>query len=112
MQNGSIPTKCKIPHLNFSDIFRQSVTKFMVKAAIWTISLFCSLPPLTNVEKEWAKIAPSLCYGLATLHRGRGGFWTQLLEFPYFVTVCLKVLEKKERWGSVHAFSDDLNLLE
>ena len=44
-------TNCKIPHLRLPDFFRQSLTKIMGKTAIRTISCFCSLPPLNNVEK-------------------------------------------------------------
>ena len=45
----------KILHLKFCRFFRQSVTKIMGKTAIWTILCFSPLPPLNNVEKQWAK---------------------------------------------------------
>ena len=50
-------TDCKIAHLNFSDFFRQSVTKIMGKTAVWTFSCFYPLPHLNNVEKQCAKLA-------------------------------------------------------
>ena len=47
----------EIPH--FCRFFRQSVTKIMGKSAIWTILCFSPLPPLKNVEEQWAKLASS-----------------------------------------------------
>ena len=56
-------TNCKILHLNFSDFFRQSVTKLIGKTAIWEISCFYPLPPFNNVEKQGAKVALSYVTG-------------------------------------------------
>ena len=41
----------------------QSVTKIMGKTAIWTILSFSPLPPLKNVEEQWAKLASSNVMG-------------------------------------------------
>ena len=49
----------KIPHLKFCRLFRQSVAKIMGKTSIWTILCFPPLPPLDNVEEQWAKVASS-----------------------------------------------------
>ena len=38
---------------------QQSVTKIIGKTAIWAISCFYPLPPLSNVEKQRAKLASS-----------------------------------------------------
>ena len=49
----------KIPLLKFCRFFRQSVTKIMGKTAIWTILCFSPVPPLNNVEEQWAKLSSS-----------------------------------------------------
>ena len=63
-------------HLNFSDFFRQSVTKIMGKTAIWAISCFCVYPfsPLSNVEKQRAKLASSYVTGSQHCVGGEGDF--------------------------------------
>ena len=72
----------KIPHLKFCRFFRQSVTKIMGKTAIWTILCFSPLPPINNVEEQWAKTCVKPCYRFATLHRGRRGAWNTLFKIP------------------------------
>ena len=42
-------SSCKIPHLKFCRFSRQSVTKIMGKAAIWTIFCFSPFLPFNNV---------------------------------------------------------------
>ena len=49
----------EIKHLKFCRFFRQSVAKIMGKSAIWTILCFSPLPPLKNIEEQWAKLASS-----------------------------------------------------
>ena len=71
---GFKTTNHKILHLNFSDFFRQSVTKIMGKTALWAISCFYPLPPLNNVEKERAKLASSYVMGLQHCIGGEGDF--------------------------------------
>ena len=64
----------KIPHLKFCRFVRQSVTEIMGKTAIWTILCFCPLPPLNNIEEQWARLAPSNVIGLQHCIGGEGGF--------------------------------------
>ena len=64
----------KIPHLKFCRFFRQSVTKIMGKTAIWTILCFSPLPPLNNVEEQWAKLASSNVMGSQHCIGGEGEF--------------------------------------
>ena len=52
----------------------QSVTKFMGKTAIWTISCFYLLPPLNNVEKQRAKLASSYVMGSQDCIGRKGDF--------------------------------------
>ena len=67
-------TNCKRLHVNFSDFFRQSVTKIMGKTAIWAISYFYPLLPLNNVEKQRAKLASSHVMGSEHCIGGEGVF--------------------------------------
>ena len=77
--------------------FLQSMTKIMGKTAIWEISCFCSLPPLNNVEKQWAKFVSSNVMGSQHRIGGEGDFWTQFSKFPsYFITGCLKFRKKRK----------------
>ena len=71
---GFKTTKCKVLRLNISDFFRQSVTKIIEKTAIWAISCFYPLPPLNNVEKDWAKFASGYVMGLQYCTGGEGDF--------------------------------------
>ena len=64
----------KIPHFKFWRFFRQSVTKIMGKTAIWTILCLSTLPPLNNVEEEWAKLASSNVMGSQHCTGGEGEF--------------------------------------
>ena len=67
-------TKCKILHLNFSDFFRQSVTKIMGKTAIWAILCFYTLPPLNNVDKQRERLESNHVMGSQHCIGGKGGF--------------------------------------
>ena len=67
-------TNCKTLHLNFSDFFRQAVTKITGKTAIWAISFFYPLPPLNNVEKQQVKFGSGYVMGLQHCRRGNGDF--------------------------------------
>ena len=67
-------TNCKILHLNFSDFFRQSVTKILGKTAILAISCLYPLPSLNNVEKQQAKFAWSYVMGWQHCIGGEGDF--------------------------------------
>ena len=67
-------TNCKILHLNFSDFFRQSVTKIMGKAATWEISCFYPPPPPKNVAKQQAKLVSSYIMGSQHCIKGEGDF--------------------------------------
>ena len=51
---------------NFSDCFRQSVTKIMRKTAISTTFLFLPPSPVNNVESQRTNLVSS-CYRLGTL---------------------------------------------
>ena len=50
------------------------MTKIMGKTAIWAISCFFPLPPLNNVEKQTAKLAPSYVMGSQHCIGGEGDF--------------------------------------
>ena len=52
----------------------QSVTKIMGKTAIGAISCFYPLPPLSNVEKQQAKLASSHVMGSQHCIGGKGDF--------------------------------------
>ena len=67
-------SKSKILHSKFCRFFRQSVTKIMGKTAIWTILCFSPLPPLNNVEEQWAKLASSNVIGSQHCIGGEGEF--------------------------------------
>ena len=105
-------------------MYLQSVTKNMVKTATWTISCFYHLSSLSNVENKLSKTCIKLrygcvkpCYAFATLHRERGGIFKHAFEHSHiilsrFVWDLQKNKQKtKQRWGSMHAVSDNLNLL-
>ena len=64
----------KIPHFKFCRLFRQSVTKIMGKTDIWRILSLPPLPPLNNVEEEWAKLASSIFIALQHCIWTEGGF--------------------------------------
>ena len=76
----------------------QSVTKIMGKTVFWITSCFYPLPPLTNAEKQCAKLATSYVMGwkfasgyvMGSQHciGGEGGFLRDFLKFSYFVTDC------------------------
>ena len=46
----------------------------MGKTAIWTILCLSPLPPLNNVEKQWANLASSSVMGSQNFIEGEGGF--------------------------------------
>ena len=105
-------------------MYLQSVTKNMVKTATWTISCFYHLPSLNNVEKQWAKLASSYVMGASSyVMRSQHcigkeeGFLNTLLKIPILFCHDLSEIYKKnkqktkQRWGSMHAVSDNLNLL-
>ena len=52
----------------------QSVAKIMGKSAIWIILCFYSVPPLSNVEKQWPKIGSSYVMGSQHWIVGDGEF--------------------------------------
>ena len=52
--------------LSFLFMGLQSVTNIMGKTSIWSTSFFYPLPPLSNVEKQRAKLASS--YGMGSQH--------------------------------------------
>ena len=60
----------------------QSVTKTMGKTAISVTFCFYPLPPLNNVEKQWAKVASSYVTGLQHCIVGEGEFYTKFWKFP------------------------------
>ena len=67
-------SNCKIPHLKLCKFFRQSVTKIMGKTVIWTILIFPPLPPLNNIEDQWAKLSSSNAIGSQHCIGGEGEF--------------------------------------
>ena len=66
---------------NIGLLLLQSVTKMLVKIAIWAISCFYLLPSLENFGKEQAKPL-EICYWFATLYRGRGGLLIIVFKIP------------------------------
>ena len=73
----------KILHFKFYRFFRQSVTKIMGKTAIWTILCFSPLPPLNNVEEQWAKLVSANVIGSQHgIGGGRGGILNTLFKIP------------------------------
>ena len=52
----------------------QSVTKFLEKAAIWTVLCFSPIPPLNNVEEQWVKLASNSVMGSQHCIAGDGEF--------------------------------------
>ena len=67
-------TNCTIVQLIFLGFLRQSATKIMAKTALGAILYFYTLPPLSNVEKERAKLASSHVMGSQLCIGGRGIF--------------------------------------
>ena len=75
-------------------VILQSVTKIMGKAATWTISCFSSIPPLNNVEKQWAKLASSYVMGSQHCIGGEGGFLNRLFKIPIILSLIVWNLAK------------------
>ena len=74
--------------------------------------VFLPLPPLNNVEKEWANLRSS--YVMCSQHSigPEREFLNTLFKISIiFCHDCLK-FTKRERWSSGHAVSDNSNLLE
>ena len=65
----------KITGDTYCSLGLQSMTKIMRKTAIWAISCFYSLPPLNNVEKQWAKLVSTYVMGSQHCTGGEGGFY-------------------------------------
>ena len=64
----------EILHFKVCRFFRESVTKITGKTAIWTILGFSPLPPLNNVEKQWAKLVSPNVIGSQHCIGGEGEF--------------------------------------
>ena len=90
-------TNCKIPHIKFFRNFQKTVTKIMGETAIWIISCFYPLPPLNNIEKQWAKLASSYVMGLQHCIEGEGGLLNTLFEIPIIFSHSLSKSYKKEK---------------
>ena len=90
----------------------QSVEKIMEKTGTWTISYFCPLPPLNNVETQCAKFASSFVIGSKHCIRGVRGFLNKL--FKISITFCHWLSEihtKKERSGIEPNFSNNWHFI-
>ena len=58
-----IEQQCLVALIELWKASLQSMKKIMGKTAIWTISYFYPLPPLNNVETQWAKRVSSYFIG-------------------------------------------------
>ena len=114
--------------LKFFRFFQTSSDKNYGKNCYLDNFVFLRLPSLNNVEKQWAKFASicimgsqhciggerelrkicvNLCYGFATLYRGRGGIWTTLKNSHNILSLIVALGEEiifhYEREASVRA---------